>query len=50
MYGAVTVLETAGVPAPDSADLSTDTLDWRLDGMRTALHINLRELFEEALA
>ena len=28
---------------------STDTIDWHLDGMRTTLHMNLRELFEEAL-
>jgi Uma2 family endonuclease len=33
----------------DAADIFTDTIEWHLDGMRTTLHINLRELFEEAL-
>ena len=33
----------------DSAELFSDTIDWFLAGMSTTLHINLRELFEEAL-
>ena len=33
----------------DSADTFTETIEWRLDGMRTTLRINLPELFEEAL-
>lgn len=33
----------------DSPELCTEMIDWHLDGMSTTLHMNLRELFEEAL-
>lgn len=33
----------------ESAELCTDTLDWHLEGMSTTLHLNLLELFAEAL-